>query len=97
MRSLSAEFTEGNLIQEEELARGSVPLRVYLYYIRNMGWIWALAFLISSLALDGFIGLGDFWLADWTYAGLGNTTVSSLFHDLNQRYLDERCEIFFQM
>ncbi|XP_072032683.1 ATP-binding cassette sub-family C member 9-like isoform X2 [Amphiura filiformis] len=71
----------GNLIQEEELGRGSVPLKVYMYYIRNMGLFWAFAFLLSSLAMDGFISLADIWLSDWSEAGLGNTTVRAIYDD----------------
>ncbi|XP_038066901.1 ATP-binding cassette sub-family C member 9-like [Patiria miniata] len=71
----------GALIEREEMERGSVSYTVYLYYANNCGWL--LIFLLGLWAFaDAGVGIGtNFWLSDWSEAGLGNET-----NDLTEEY-----------
>ena len=62
----------GALIEKEEIERGSVSFRVYLYYAKNVGWL--LIFLVVLMAVvDAALTIWtNFWLSDWSEAGLGN-------------------------
>ncbi|XP_072030098.1 ATP-binding cassette sub-family C member 9-like [Amphiura filiformis] len=74
---------KGALVEDEELPRGAVDLGVYIYYARNMGIVWAFAFLFLCMIFMSFNISRDIWLSKWSEAGLYNSTVS----DVNDEYL----------
>ena len=66
----------GKLIVKEALTRGSVTASTYWYYIRNMGF-WAFMMLFGRFALEIVYVRRNFWLSDWSEAGIDpNRTVS---------------------
>ncbi len=74
---LYAETLTGKLIETEELVRGSVSVGTYWYYIRNMGLLWAFLVPFGRISQEAFNISRNFWLTDWTEAGLDkNRTVS---------------------
>ena len=76
MTDSSQSSTRGKLIEKEELTRGSVTANTYWYYFRNMGF-WALLLLFGRFALEIVYVRRNFWLSDWSEAGLDpNRTVS---------------------
>ncbi|XP_022081543.1 ATP-binding cassette sub-family C member 9-like [Acanthaster planci] len=67
----------GKLIEQEEMERGSVSAKIYIYYFKNMGALLTLLTLLTVLGLSGLQIGTNFWLSDWSEAGLGNETESS--------------------
>ncbi|XP_038067188.1 ATP-binding cassette sub-family C member 9-like [Patiria miniata] len=71
--------TATKLIEEEEVERGSVSYKVYAYYCRAMTWTMSISFLLGYVANAGFTVGTNFWLAEWSTAGMtddmnGNST-----------------------
>ena len=65
--------SKGNLIEEEEMERGSVSYQVYFFYLQNIGYlalVFCIIFCLAQLALQTVSG---FWLANWSEAGLNST------------------------
>lgn len=55
------------LIMEESTAVGSVPLRVYLAYIKRAGgWPFAVSAVLMFAGIEASFGLSDYWLSRWT-------------------------------
>ena len=72
----AAESTTGKLVEKEERAEGSVSWRVYLVYIRHLGFG---VFFFQLLLLMGRNGLGigtNYWLSAWSEHG-NNVTKSA--------------------
>ena len=57
------------LIQKEELERGSIAMSVYIYYLKALGWTCIPTF-ITYLLSPAFTVATNFWLSDWSEAGL---------------------------
>ncbi|XP_072031468.1 ATP-binding cassette sub-family C member 9-like [Amphiura filiformis] len=86
------ESSKGKLIQTEELARGSVSAKTYWYYARNMGMFWAISFPFARVVLESFTMTRNFWLADWSEAGLNpNTTVGDISQEFVGPYIGFAC------
>ncbi|XP_041460450.1 ATP-binding cassette sub-family C member 9-like isoform X1 [Lytechinus variegatus] len=63
----------GRLIEEEEKEKGSVSYKMYLYYFRAMGY-WIACLMLGCVALrSGLQVATNFWLSDWSEAGLNLT------------------------
>ncbi|XP_072050857.1 ATP-binding cassette sub-family C member 9-like [Amphiura filiformis] len=65
----------GSLIEKEELQRGAVSRKVYSYYLRSMGWPLVILVLLTYAYLTGFGIYKNFWLADWSNAGVNKTSI----------------------
>ncbi|XP_022102307.1 ATP-binding cassette sub-family C member 9-like [Acanthaster planci] len=72
----SAEIAEGDgqLIEKEEMVRGSVSYKTYLYLLGSVGW--GLILLVGVVvALQTSVSVTtNFWLSEWSEAGLSNET-----------------------
>ncbi|XP_072025400.1 ATP-binding cassette sub-family C member 9-like [Amphiura filiformis] len=60
----------GKLISAEEMESGSISARVYLYYMNAMGWPLVVLVALSYLTQSGLTLATNFWLSDWSNAGL---------------------------
>ncbi|XP_022102313.1 ATP-binding cassette sub-family C member 9-like [Acanthaster planci] len=72
----SAEIAKGDgqLIEKEEMVRGSVSYKTYLYLLGSVGW--GLILLVAlAVALQSSLSVtNNFWLSEWSEAGLSNET-----------------------
>ncbi len=69
----------GNLIEVEELARGSVASSVYYEYLKSMKG-WAFAFLGFSVIMETLRIGNTFVLSNWAEAGVNVTDVSTSYY-----------------
>ncbi|XP_033123425.1 ATP-binding cassette sub-family C member 9-like isoform X2 [Anneissia japonica] len=60
----------GKLIEEEEIVRGSVSYKMYFYYINAMGKLLAVLVLVSCISVTGMMVGTNFWLSEWSEAGI---------------------------
>ncbi|KRZ13593.1 Multidrug resistance-associated protein 1, partial [Trichinella zimbabwensis] len=67
MLSSKKKQNEGKLIQEEEAAVGNIKAKVYLDYIKAIGFFSTFAITILYITSNGFSVGASFWLADWSY------------------------------
>ncbi|KRZ73579.1 Multidrug resistance-associated protein 1, partial [Trichinella papuae] len=67
MLSSKMKQNEGKLIQEEEAAVGNIKAKVYLDYIKAIGFFSTFAITILYITSNGFSVGASFWLADWSY------------------------------
>ena len=75
---------ESRLIEKEEMERGAVSYRVYLYYLRALGWP-AIPLIALYLLQPVFSVSTNFWLSAWSEAGVpGNDDVSSIYGFISQ-------------
>uniref|UniRef100_A0A4W5KZE0 ATP-binding cassette sub-family C member 5 n=1 Tax=Hucho hucho TaxID=62062 RepID=A0A4W5KZE0_9TELE len=66
----------GQLMQVEERARGSVPWSVYGVYIQASGGALAFLLILALFVLNvGSTAFSNWWLSYWIKQGSGNTTV----------------------
>ncbi|KRX98141.1 Multidrug resistance-associated protein 1 [Trichinella pseudospiralis] len=67
MLSSKKKQNEGKLIQEEEAAVGNIKAKVYLDYIKAIGFFSTFAITMLYITSNGFSVGASFWLADWSY------------------------------
>ena len=68
---------KGKLIEEEDMERGSVSYKVYLFYAKSMGYL-VLGTLALFVIFDMFFSISTtFWVAEWSETGLHNEVRSS--------------------
>ena len=79
---LSQEMTQGDgqLIEKEEMVRGSVSYKTYLYLMGNIGWGLILIIAVVVALQSTLSVVTNFWLSDWTEAGLSNEVRGTYFH-----------------
>lgn len=63
------------LIDKETVETGSVSLKVYMYYIRNVGLVGALLGVLMQLVYQGSSLGTNFWLNLWTASAYGNSSI----------------------
>ena len=66
----------GSLISREEIERGSVSLKVYFFYAKAIGLPMALVILLLYPLQAGIIAGSNYWLSEWSNAGLAQGNVS---------------------
>ncbi|XP_072026143.1 ATP-binding cassette sub-family C member 9-like [Amphiura filiformis] len=66
---------EGRLIQAEEMERGSVSYTVYWYYMKALGFP-CIPMIVFYFLHPAFTVSTNFWLSNWSEAGLTNSTKS---------------------
>lgn len=54
------------LIMDETSGTGSIGLRVYLRYIRSIGWMYSFFILFGIIAHQGMSIFGNNWLSQWS-------------------------------
>ncbi|KRY11421.1 Multidrug resistance-associated protein 1 [Trichinella patagoniensis] len=67
MLSSKKKQNEGKLIQEEEAAVGNIKAKVYLDYVRAIGFFSTFVITMLYITSNGFSVGASFWLADWSY------------------------------
>ncbi|XP_038076866.1 ATP-binding cassette sub-family C member 9-like [Patiria miniata] len=69
---VSAELIQGDgkLIQQEEMVRGAVSYKTYMYLMSNIGWA-VICFVALAVAMQSSLSVvTNFWLSDWSESGL---------------------------
>jgi ABC-type multidrug transport system fused ATPase/permease subunit len=69
--SSTAAATSGSLIQAEEMARGAVPLRLYVWYATRSGFMWPVAGVFLYLLWRAGAQISDMWASLWGSRGSG--------------------------
>ncbi|KRZ88108.1 Multidrug resistance-associated protein 1, partial [Trichinella sp. T8] len=67
MLSSKKKQNEGKLIQEEEAAVGNIKAKVYLDYVKAIGFFSTFVITMLYITSNGFSVGASFWLADWSY------------------------------
>ncbi|XP_022102306.1 ATP-binding cassette sub-family C member 9-like isoform X2 [Acanthaster planci] len=72
----SAEIAKGDgqLIEKEEMVRGSVSYKTYLYLLGSVGWGLILLVGVVGALQTSLSVTTNFWLSEWSEAGLSNET-----------------------
>ncbi|XP_076047153.1 ATP-binding cassette sub-family C member 5-like isoform X2 [Oratosquilla oratoria] len=74
--SVTAEIKKGQLMTEEKLEKGNIPMSVYKSYIHAAGgYIIASLVILTFAANVGSTTFSSWWLSYWLSAGGGNTTI----------------------
>ena len=88
---MSSEEGRDGLMEQEERASGSVSYKVYLYYLKNVGW-GLVSFIFAAMLMSSALNIGkSFWLSAWSEAGLSSEVGganSFLFHELCEPCMD---------
>ncbi|XP_072025399.1 ATP-binding cassette sub-family C member 9-like [Amphiura filiformis] len=78
--------TTGELMEAEELERGSVSYEVYLYLLKSMGWPTIISYLIFRI-LQEVANIGrQFWLAAWSDAGVVLNRTANSTEEVDSNY-----------
>ena len=73
---------EGRLIQAEEMERGSVSYKVYMYYLKALGFP-CIPMIVFYILHPAFTVATNFWLSSWSESGL-DPNVSKNWNKLYQ-------------
>ncbi|XP_033647299.1 ATP-binding cassette sub-family C member 9-like [Asterias rubens] len=58
------------LIEQEEMEKGSVSYKVYLFYFHAMTWFMSISSIFGYIAHGAFTAGTNFWLSSWSEAGI---------------------------
>ncbi|XP_022080483.1 ATP-binding cassette sub-family C member 9-like [Acanthaster planci] len=75
------------LIRAEERNKGSVPWRVYLYYLQAVGAKAVLLVFLVYICSFLFFTINNFWLSDWSEVGLNTNLTTREFKAVSKHYL----------
>ena len=65
-RQIPMDMSEGRLVEDEKFLTGHVPLYVFKDFIKKMGSIFFLLFLITNALEQGLHAGGILWLSHWS-------------------------------
>ena len=63
------------LIEQEEMEKGSVSYKVYLFYFHAMTWFMSISSIFGYIAHGAFTAGTNFWLSSWSEAGISADNV----------------------